>query len=97
VPADRANLERVLEAKARVTREPKPPHDRRPRVPRRNQPTAKPTTKVATGGAAGAVTVLAVWGASLAGVDVPPEAASAFTTFVTVAAAYITRSSYGKG
>jgi hypothetical protein len=98
VPVDRANLERVLEAKARVTREPEPPHnDRRPRVPRRNQPTAKPTTKVATGGAAGAVTVLAVWGASLAGVDVPPEAASAFTTVVTLAAAYLVPSSYGKG
>jgi hypothetical protein len=98
VPADRENLiERIPEAKARVTREPRTPRKRRPRVPRHNQPSARPTTKVATGGAAGAVTVLAVWGASLAGVDVPPEAASAFTTFVTFAAAYMVPSSYGKG
>ena len=40
-------------------------------------------TKVSVGAVAGAVSILAVWGASLAGLDVPPEAASAFTVVVT--------------
>ena len=40
-------------------------------------------TKVSVGAVAGAVSILAVWAASLAGVDVPPEAASAFTGVVT--------------
>lgn len=40
-------------------------------------------TKVSVGAVAGAVSVLAVWGASLGGLDVPPEAASAFTVVVT--------------
>ena len=40
-------------------------------------------TKVSVGAVAGAISVLVVWGASLAGVDVPPEAAAAFTVVVT--------------
>lgn len=45
--------------------------------------------KVAAGGAAGALTVLLIWVASLFGVDVPPEAASAFTVLVSTGAGYL--------
>lgn len=45
--------------------------------------------KVAAGGVAGAVTILLVWIASMLGLDVPPEASSAFTVIVGVAAGYI--------
>ena len=45
--------------------------------------------KVAAGGVAGAVTILLVWIASMAGLDVPPEAASAFTSLVAFGAGYI--------
>jgi hypothetical protein len=55
----------------------------------------KPTEiepKVAAGGIAGSVTILAVWVAGLLGVDVPPEVASAFTVVVTFVAGYLKRS-----
>lgn len=45
--------------------------------------------KVAAAGAAGAVTIILVWAVSLAGVDVPPEVASAVTTLLAFAAGYI--------
>lgn len=45
--------------------------------------------KVQASGAAGAVTVLLVWVASMFGLDVPPEAASAFTVLVSTAAGYL--------
>lgn len=45
--------------------------------------------KVQAAGAAGAVTVLAVWVAGLFGLDVPPEAASAFTVLVATVAGYV--------
>ena len=45
--------------------------------------------KVAAGGAAGAVTILLVWIASMFNLEVPPEAASAFTVLVSSAAGYI--------
>lgn len=45
--------------------------------------------KVQAAGAAGAVTVLLVWIAGMFGLDVPPEAASAFTVLVSAAAGYI--------
>lgn len=47
-------------------------------------------TKVSIGATAGAFSVLAVWGASLAGLEIPPEIASAFTVVVTALLAYIT-------
>lgn len=47
--------------------------------------------KVQASGAAGAVTILAVWIAGLLGLDVPPEAASAFTVLVGTAAGYLKR------
>jgi putative flippase GtrA len=47
--------------------------------------------KVAAGGIAGAVTVIVVWVASLADVDVPPEVASAFTTLISVAVGYFVK------
>jgi hypothetical protein len=40
-------------------------------------------TRVSVTTVAGAISILAVWGASLAGLDVPAEAASAFTVVVT--------------
>lgn len=45
--------------------------------------------KVAAAGIAGAVTVVLVWAASLAGVAVPPEVASAVTTLIAFGAGYI--------
>lgn len=45
--------------------------------------------KVQAAGVAGAVTILLVWAASLFGLDVPPEAASAFTTLVATVAGYV--------
>lgn len=45
--------------------------------------------KVQAAGWAGAVTVLVVWLAGLAGVDVPAEVASAFTVLVSTLAGYV--------
>jgi len=45
--------------------------------------------KVAAGGIAGSVTILLVWIANMLGLDVPPEAASAFTVVVGTLAGYI--------
>jgi hypothetical protein len=45
--------------------------------------------KVQAAGAAGAVTVLLVWIAGMFGLEVPAEAASAFTMLVATAAGYI--------
>ena len=50
-----------------------------------NNPNATVTT------VAGAVTVLAAWGASLAGLDVPGYVASAFTTVVAAAILFVGR------
>ena len=47
-----------------------------------------PTPKVAAGGAAGAVTVVIVYVASLLGVEFPPEVASAFTVLISFGASY---------
>jgi hypothetical protein len=54
-----------------------------------DQPSKVPTAKVAAASVAGAVTVLLVWIASLSGLDVPPEAASAFTTLTAFLAGYL--------
>ena len=45
--------------------------------------------KVQAAGWAGAVTILLVWVAGLFGLDVPPEAASAFTVLVSAVAGYV--------
>lgn len=47
--------------------------------------------KVQAAGWAGAVTILLVWIAGMFGLDVPAEAASAFTVLVGTAAAYVKR------
>jgi len=47
------------------------------------QPSIAPTTKVAAGGAAGALTVLVVWILGLYHVSVPPEVASAITVLIS--------------
>lgn len=45
--------------------------------------------KVQAGGLGGAVTVVLVWGLNtLAGVDVPPEVASAFTVIISTSLAW---------
>lgn len=49
----------------------------------------KPTRKVTSAGTGGAVGVIIVWGAGLAGVDVPPEVAAALVTVLAFAAGYI--------
>lgn len=45
--------------------------------------------KVKAASLAGAVSVLIVWGAAYAGVDIPPEVASAFSTILAFAAGYL--------
>ena len=44
---------------------------------------------VQAAGAAGALTVIVVWAAEAAGVSVPPEVASAFTTLTAFLAGYL--------
>lgn len=56
-----------------------------------NQPSRTPTTKVAAGGVAGALTVLVVWILGLLHVAVPPEAASALTVIISFASSYLVR------
>lgn len=48
-----------------------------------------PQPKVAAGGIAGALTVVLVYAAGVAGLDVPAEVASAFTVLVAFAASYL--------
>lgn len=45
--------------------------------------------KVQAAGAAGAVSILVVWVAGLFGLEVPPEAASAFTVLIATVAGYL--------
>ena len=45
--------------------------------------------KVVAGGAAGAVTVVLVWIASLCNLPVPPEVASAVTVLISTGAGYL--------
>jgi len=56
-----------------------------------NQPSNAPTTKVAAGGVAGALTVLVVWILGLFHVEVPPEAASALTVVISFVTSYLVR------
>ena len=55
------------------------------------QPSIAPTTKVAAGGTAGALTVLVVWILGLLHVAVPPEAASALTVVISFITSYVVR------
>jgi hypothetical protein len=64
---------------------PKPSKVRRPR----KDDSLVPKPKVAAGGIAGAVSVIVIWAAGVAGLDVPPEVASAVTVVVSFAAGYI--------
>lgn len=45
--------------------------------------------KVAAAGAAGAASVILVWGLTAAGLDVPAEVASAITTLLATAAGWL--------
>lgn len=45
--------------------------------------------KVSAAAAAGSVTVILVWGLSLAGVTLPPEVSSAITVVLATAAGYL--------
>lgn len=58
-----------------------------------NQNSNVPTDKVAAAGVAGALSVLAIYVASLFNLDVPPEVASAFTTLLAFGAAYMKKES----
>lgn len=49
----------------------------------------KPQPKVAAAGIAGSVSLILVWAAGLAGLDVPPEVAAAFTAILSFAAGYL--------
>ena len=49
-----------------------------------------PTSKVIAGGAAGAATIVLIWGLSLAHIVVPPEVASAITVLLSLGAGYLT-------
>lgn len=48
-----------------------------------------PSSKIQAAGAAGAVTTVLVWAASLAGVAVPPEVAAAVTTLIATGAGWL--------
>ena len=50
-----------------------------------------PTNKVFAGGAAGAVSIIVVYVASLFGLEVPNEVAQSLTVLVSFAAGYITK------
>ena len=49
----------------------------------------KPNSKVQAAGFAGALTIVLVWALAQAGVELPPEVASAITTVIATAAGYI--------
>lgn len=60
------------------------------------QPTAKPHRKVAAGAVVGLPAgVLVVWLLSLAGVDVPPEPATAIGTLASFVAGYFVEAAPG--
>lgn len=54
------------------------------------EPSAKPTRKVAVGGAAGALATIICWASSaFGGVEIPAEIAVAITALVTFALQYV--------
>lgn len=52
---------------------------------------AKPHPRVQAAGAVGAASIVLVWALAQAGVDMPAEVASAVTTLLSFAAAYLRR------
>ena len=57
-----------------------------------NQPTAKPTRKVAATGIAGAITIVLVYTVqSLFNVEIPAEVSSAITLLISFASGYIVK------
>ena len=52
-------------------------------------PSRAPQPKVVAGGIAGAFTIVLVFAAGIAGVDVPPEVASAITVLTSFVVGYI--------
>lgn len=48
-----------------------------------------PTSKVTAAGAGGALAIVLVWAAGLAGLDMPAEVAAAITVLVATAAGYL--------
>jgi len=56
-----------------------------------DQETALPTRKVAAGGLAAALSIIIVWLLRFASIEVPGEVASAFTTVLGFATAYLVR------
>ena len=56
-----------------------------------NQPSAKPTRKVAATGISGACVTLLLWGAKQAGVDLNVETATALVLVVSFGAGYFFR------
>lgn len=59
--------------------------------------TAKPTPKVAAVGVGGALAIVLVWVAGLAGIDMPAEVAAAISVLVTFAAGYFKKDGGGGG
>lgn len=57
-------------------------------MPYQKRRTTGVSEKVTAATLAGGVTVIVVWGAGQAGLDVPPEVASAFTTVLAGAAGW---------
>jgi len=57
-----------------------------------DQPTPKPTAKVAAATTAGAAATVLIAVANAAGLDLPPEAAAALVTLGAFAAGYVKRS-----
>lgn len=56
----------------------------------------KPDRKVASGGLAGALSVVLIWILNTNGVKVPPEIASAITVIVSFAVSYVVPNSVPK-
>jgi hypothetical protein len=50
-----------------------------------------PTRKVSAGALASALSIIIVWGASMAGLEIPPEVASAFTTLLGFVTAWFVK------
>lgn len=55
------------------------------------QDSGRPTRKVTYVGAVGGLVTVGVWGASLAGLEVPAEVATAMTTVLVFGAGYLVR------
>lgn len=56
-----------------------------------DQPTAAPTAKIAASGIGGSVSVVLIWLAGMAGIEVPPEVAGAVATIISFFSGYLVR------